>query len=119
MKGLVGGLLISFSMFYMAHDHNVPELDAWYKSLKNVSGLYCCDGSDVYSVNDPNWEPNPDVEYPYKVKVKYTDGTISDSILVHKAAVVKASNLTGIAKVWPRFDRTGIAILCFLPGSLS
>src|SRR5437899_3132832 len=98
MKGVATLLLLS--TVALAHDHNAPELDQWYKSLRNDSGMYCCDGSDAYSVNDPDWTPNPDEEYPYKVKVRLHDGTLTDYLPVHKQAVVKGSILTGVAKVW-------------------
>lgn len=103
----------------LAHDHNAPELDAWYKSLRAVNGNYCCDGSDAFSVLDPDWDTTTDSEWPYKVRVKFSDGTPTDWIRVHKDQVVKDNNRAGIAKVWPLFHRTGPEIRCFLPGSLS
>ena len=41
-----------------AHDHNRPDLNGWFKSLKSPGHGYCCDGSDALSINDPDWENN-------------------------------------------------------------
>src|ERR1700758_3617477 len=39
----------------LAHDHNRPELNDWFKTLHSGKGL-CCDGSDATSLEDPDWE---------------------------------------------------------------
>lgn len=116
--------LLLASALFLIHDHNAPELDAWYKSLRSVAGYYCCDGSDAFSVLDPDWDTNDDPktsdDWPYKVKV-FLPLTKEKTawILVNKINVVKDNNRAGIAKVWPVVDRTGVSIRCFLPGTLS
>ena len=104
--------LVLLTSFVYAHDHN-PSLDAWYKSLRNIAGSSCCDGSDAKSVLDPDWEfVRDEVEFPYKVKY------IGVWHKVHRERVVKDNNRTGIAKVWPVVQTQGwVDINCFLPGS--
>ena len=38
-----------------AHDHIQPELNSWYQSLYSEEGAWCCDGTDVTRLTDPQW----------------------------------------------------------------
>jgi hypothetical protein len=96
-----------------AHDHEHPELDPWYKSLTNQNGGSCCDGSDAYSVLDPDWEPTADPKKPYRVKVD----SYPDWVYVDASSVVKQTNKIGIAKVWPVYVDGKPMVRCFMPGS--
>lgn len=103
----------------LAHDHDNPELNDWLRSLTNEINGSCCDGSDAYSVNDPDWEiVAGNVDFPYRVRL---DG---EWYPVFKNNVVKQTNKMGIARVWPyrNTDDSGApvskwSIRCFLPGS--
>lgn len=101
----------------LAHDHDSSN-DAWYKSLTSKAGGSCCDGSDAFSVIDPDWEPTSDPKKPYRVKVEGWDGWVD----VEESAVVNQSNKVGVAKVWPVWVG-GInsgghpMVRCFLPGA--
>ena len=39
----------------IAHDHIQPELNSWYQSLYSEEGAWCCDGTDVTRLTDPQW----------------------------------------------------------------
>jgi hypothetical protein len=39
----------------LAHDHQHPELNGWYESLRSGKGP-CCDGTDAERVDDADWE---------------------------------------------------------------
>ena len=116
---MIKAVVVLLGTLLLIHDHAASELDSWYKSLRAVNGTYCCDGSDAASVLDPDWDTNADLEWPYRVKLKYSDGTKSDWVKVHRDLIVKDNNRAGIAKVWPIFERNGWFIRCFLPGSLT
>lgn len=96
-----------------AHDHNRPELDEWFRGLQAQSGASCCDGSDAFSVVDPDWDTTADPDWPYKVKFK------GAWLKVHKSAVVPGPNKAGPAKVWPVEDEEDgtTSVRCFLPGA--
>lgn len=99
-----------------AHDHD-PANDAWFKSLTNNMNGSCCDGSDAFSVEDPDWRRTADPENPFQVFYK------DKWLVVNIKNVVKQTNKIGVAKVWP-IDQTdddgsptgNIAVRCFMPG---
>jgi hypothetical protein len=103
----------------LAHDHDRPDLDAWYSSLTNQRNGSCCDGSEALSIANPDWDTSSSEEYPYKVFLK------GHWVPVPAFAVVKQRNRVGIAKVWPILtDDDGNEyevpyVRCFLPGSLT
>lgn len=109
---LIAAFAATISLAY-AHDHD-PANDAWYRSLTNQMGGACCDGSDAFSVLDPDWDTTTDPEFPYKVKIG------GEWLKVNKNSVVKQTNKVGIAKVWPVAaddDGNPPYIRCFMPGS--
>lgn len=94
-----------------AHDHENVQLNEWYKTLKNNAKFPCCDGSDAYSVLDPDWERTSDENFPFKVKLQ------EEWVLVPQWAVVSENNRAGVAKVWPIFVNGKPDVRCFMPGS--
>lgn len=108
------GVMLMGSAF--GHDHDSAN-DAWYKSLTSQAGGSCCDGSDAFSVVDPDWEPTSDPKKPYRVKVEGW----AEWIEVDAGAVVNQSNKVGVAKVWPVWvggHESGYPMVrCFLPGA--
>jgi hypothetical protein len=108
---IAGAIALCFLLSAQAHDSNAPELDDWYKSLESEAGTTCCDGSDAFSVLDPDW----DTEGPngsYRVRL---DGVWHN---VPSSSVVQNPNKSGVAKVWPVSYRDGhVIIRCFLPGA--
>ena len=93
----------------LAHD---GQHDDWLKTLKNGNKIACCDGSDAFSVLDPDWEIAKD-SYRVRQSLQHT------WIVVDPTQVVTEKNVTGVAKVWPTLDASGTwtSIRCFLPGS--
>ena len=33
-----------------------PEIEAWFKTVRNGAGQYCCDGTEVVHVTDYQWQ---------------------------------------------------------------
>lgn len=102
--------MISLSAAY-AHDHNHPELNGWFKSLRSQGLNICCDGSDAKSIEDPDWE-NDAGHYRVRLESKWFD--------VPDTAVVTVPNRYGRALVWPIYvNGRPTMIRCFMPGSMS
>ena len=101
-------LIALFIASVQAHDHNHPEFDNWYQSLKSSGGGVCCDGSDAFSVVDPDWEISGD-HYRVRLNGEWLD--------VPPDRIVNTRNIVGIAKVWPYTLNGETTIRCFLPGS--
>lgn len=95
----------------LAHD---GKHDEFLKSLTNQNKVSCCDGSEAYSVEEPDWEFGDD-KYPYRVRQSPQHQWMN----VEPYAVVKQKNEIGIVKVWPQKNSAGTwtAIHCFLPGN--
>lgn len=106
-----------------SHDHDHPEWDDFLRSLTNQRNGSCCDGSEAFSVSNPDWDTTTNEDYPYKVFLKGSKGSVW--VMVPRFAVVKQNNKIGVAKVWPVLaDDEGNAyeiplIRCFMPGSFS
>jgi hypothetical protein len=119
--------LLALSLLTLVHDSSHPELNEWLKSLTNQRNVSCCDGSDAFAIDQPDWDTNHEStseEYPYKVFVRAPQVPQGEWVYVHKNAVVKQNNKHGIARVWPIFTLTQngiyfISVSCFLPGTLS
>jgi hypothetical protein len=116
MIGAIGLIVVASCAPSRAHDHNRPELNDWFRSLKSPGHGYCCDGSDALSVDDPDWEApgqsdNPSGHYRVKLEGEWID--------VPDDAVINEPNRDGRALVWPyRRDGKLNQIRCFLPGSM-
>lgn len=107
LRAFIAAYLIALLIPAFAHDGN-HEHDNWFKSLSSTGGGVCCDGSDAFSVLDPDWDVSRD---HYRVRL---DGKWHD---VPDDRIVKTNNLVGVAKVWPVFMPSETIIRCFLPGS--
>jgi hypothetical protein len=85
--------------------------DEWLKKLKNGNGIACCESSEAFSVDDPDWEISKD---RYRVRQSPQHQWID----VSPTEVVTEKNILGVAKVWPTIDASGTwtSIRCFLPG---
>lgn len=92
----------------VAHDHDRPDLNNWYKSLKNAQGGVCCDGQDAESVDDPNWRMTSG---HYEVLIDGRWEVVREGNLVH------GLNLRGVAMVWPNSTMADPRIRCFMPGT--
>jgi hypothetical protein len=102
------------------HDHQRPELRAWFQSLKSKSGQRCCDGGDAEHV-EAEWDM---AKGGYRVFLKNPqrpneNGQWYD---VPDSAVVEQPNLNGIGMVWwsPSYGLDGKmtpAWRCFIPGA--
>jgi len=110
------GILIAVALTCAAwaHDHNRPELNDWFASLRSGNGS-CCDGSDQKGLDDPDWQATGDVDNPYKVRLPGS----KEWTLVPKSAVVDGHNRAGHAVVWPIAGYMGVSIRCFMPGSMT
>ena len=107
--------LIIFSVMLLtcpmgrAHDHDHPELNGWYESLRSGKGP-CCDGSDATRIDDADWDYS---NGHYRVRI---DGEWID---VPSEAVVNGPNRAGHTIVWPYYQNGHPKARCFIPGSMS
>lgn len=104
-------LTYAIPVFALAHDHANPELDNWFKGLKNGHNQSCCDGSDALSILEPDWDM---ADNHYRVR----QSPRHQWLVVPHENLVKEKNKAGVAKVWPTIDAAGTwtTIRCFLPG---
>jgi hypothetical protein len=115
---LILGVLLMLSIVgCFAHDHDKPELNGWYPTLKNQRGGPCCDGSDFHGEN-PTATALDDVEWTndsghFKVLL---EGKWLD---VPPDAVVVQPNRDGRAIVWFGHANGEPFVRCFLPGTFS
>lgn len=114
----------------LAHDHNRPELNDWYKSLSSKHGP-CCDGPSVDAVHlsDVDWETQNKDGSHYRARVPKTGADMekaragqsfeSEWADVPDTAVIAEPNRAGVTLVWPRYGYSGRSIACFMPGSMT
>ena len=101
------------------HDPKRPELNAWFKSLKNKAGEPCCDtGDGQHAVVE--WDM---AKRGYKVLLKNPQRPNQSGqwFDVPYSAVIDRPNLSGIAMVWwhPFYSDDGRMTpvwRCFIPG---
>ena len=102
-----------------SHDHQRPDLKAWFQSLESKSGVACCDDGEAEHA-EAAWDM---ARGGYKVfltnpaKPKES-GKWFD---VPDHAIVKQQNLNGVAMVWwyPSYSVDGTMtpiVRCFIPG---
>jgi len=83
-------------------------LKPWFDSLRSHLGP-CCSDADGFAVSDPDWESH---DGHYRVRL---DG---QWVEVPDEAVITEPNRAGRTMVWPVKTAFGIAIRCFMPGSM-
>jgi len=83
-------------------------LKPWFDSLRSHLGP-CCSDADGVIVADPDWES---YQGHYRVRL---DG---QWIEVPDEAVITEPNRAGRTMVWPVKTVFGVAIRCFMPGSM-
>ena len=84
-------------------------LKEWFNQLRSAKGL-CCSLADGETVSDPDWDVKGG---KYRVRL---DG---QWIAVPDDAVITEPNRAGRTMVWPLRLGDGIAVRCFMPGSLT
>ena len=85
-------------------------LKPWFDHLASGRGL-CCSMADGETVSDPDWE-SKDGHYRVRLEGAWID--------VPDDAVITVPNLFGRTMVWPvRYEGNGVAIRCFMPGSMT
>lgn len=102
------------------HDLMRPELNTWFKSLKNKVGKHCCDTGDGQYV-EAEWDM---AKGGYKVLLKHPHRPADPGqwFDVPDSAVIDQPNLSGVAIVWwyPSYDASDGSMIplwrCFIPG---
>jgi hypothetical protein len=102
------------------HDHQRPDLNVWFQSLRSKSGTPCCDNGDAEHA-EAEWDTT---KGGYKVFLKNPQrpDEAGQWFDVPDSAVVEQPNLNGIAMVWwsPYFGMDGRMTpkwRCFIPGA--
>jgi hypothetical protein len=128
VAGGVPGLAL-FCAGYAAHghDHNRPDLDAWYPTLRSGKGS-CCDGpgTDALHLRDADWTIE---NGHYRVRIP-KDGAAFHAAIVGEEvdtvwvdapddAIIDAPNRDGTTLVWPIYGYLLPSVRCFLPGTMS
>ena len=111
----------------LAHDHEHPELNTWFQSLRSKKGL-CCDGNDALHLKEVQWETKdghyrvavPADAYAYNAAL-HGESVTTIWVDVPDDAVIDEPNKDpeGQAMVWPIYGYNGPSVRCFLPGTLS
>lgn len=97
------------------------DLKAWFDGLRSGKGP-CCSDADGSALSDTDWESK---DGHYRVRVpRYgygLDGQKQELIWVDvpEEAVISEPNRVGRTMVWPIYGYTGVAIRCFMPGSMT
>lgn len=93
--------------FILTHDgHN----DEWLKTLRNQNQHSCCDGSDAFKIEDPDWKVE---KGEYFVKLRPGGNWIH----IPADRLVTVPNRVGYALVWPLMVDGEDVVRCFMPGS--
>ena len=103
-----------------AHDPKRPELNAWFKSLKNKAGEPCCDGGDGEHAQ-AEWDMSKG-GYRVLLKNRQRPDEPGQWFDVPYSALIDQPNISGIAMVWwwPSYDVVGGMTprwRCFIPGA--
>ncbi|MBR0716034.1 hypothetical protein [Bradyrhizobium liaoningense] len=96
-------------------------LKEWFDSLRSGKGP-CCSDADGSAISDSDWESK---DGRYRVRVpRYgylLDGQQQELVWVDVPddAVISEPNRVGRTMVWPIYGYMGVAIRCFMPGSMT
>jgi hypothetical protein len=115
---IVAGILTIGATLHeaMAHDHNRPELNAWFDQLGSKKGL-CCSFADGEAVADADWESR-DGHYRVMLPNKAVPGDPPQWVDVPDEALITEPNKDGRTMVWPIYGYGGMTIRCFMPGAM-
>jgi hypothetical protein len=95
-----------------------PELNAWFKSLKNNAGEPCCDGGDGQYA-EAEWDISKN-GYRVLLKHPHRPNEPGQWFDVPNSVVLNRQNLSGRAMVWwwPSYADGRMTPLwrCFIPG---
>jgi hypothetical protein len=97
------------------------ELKAWFDGLRSGKGP-CCSDADGSALSDTDWDSK---DGHYRVRVpRYgyvIDGRPQELVWVEvpEEAVISEPNRVGRTMVWPIYGYMGVAIRCFMPGSMT
>ena len=118
----VGMSAVAFFGISTAYPHDLkrPELNNWFKGLKNKAGEWCCDSGDGEHAQ-AEWDM---AKGGYRVLLKHPHrpnepGRWYD---VPDSVVINGPNLSGVAMVWwyPSYDSRDGSLTpmwrCFIPG---
>lgn len=121
LAGLVAiVILVGLMVKARAHDHEHPELDDWYLSLKSKEGHPCCEGpgKDATHLSEIDWDTK-DGHYRVRIEGRW--------FVVPDEAVITEPNRDGRAIVWgypmTSYGEDGSRhmidynIRCFTPGA--
>lgn len=126
--GFIVALFVSLHLAH-AHDHNNPDLDGWFVTLRNSKGP-CCDGKDTLHLAEIDWVTQNKPASHFRVKVPATKEGFAAAMAgedvddmtwidVPDDALVEEPNKAGHALVWPLYGYDGLTIRCFMPGSMT
>jgi len=104
MMALMGLFLFGAAL---AHDHNHPEMEGWFKSLHSKGGAWCCSGDDA-EIADYELVGNH-----YRVRIG------DQWVTVPEDAIIEGENKVGGARVWPYYTNGRPNVRCFLPDALT
>lgn len=96
-------------------------LKAWFDGLRSGKGP-CCSDADGSALSDTDWESK---DGHYRVRVPRYGYGLDDQkqeliwVDVPEEAVISEPNRVGRTMVWPIYGYTGVAIRCFMPGSMT
>ena len=97
------------------------ELKAWFDGLRSGKGP-CCSDADGSALSDTDWE-SKDGHYRVRIpRLGYVlEGQQQEFVWVEvpEEAVISEPNRVGRTMVWPIYGYMGVAIRCFMPGSMS
>ncbi|MFK4516405.1 hypothetical protein JEY40_26675 [Bradyrhizobium japonicum] len=97
------------------------ELKAWFDGLHSGKGP-CCSDADGSALSDADWESK---DGHYRVRIPRLGHVLDDQqqelvwVDVPEEAVILEPNRVGRTMVWPIYGYMGVAIRCFMPGSMS
>jgi hypothetical protein len=117
---MIGLSTVAFLAIETAHDAKRPELNAWFKSLKNKAGDPCCDDGDGEHAQ-AEWDMKKG-GYRVLLKNRQKPDEPGQWFDVPYSALIDQPNISGIAMVWwwPSYDVNGVMTpkwRCFIPGA--
>ena len=85
-------------------------MNSWYQSLYSEEGEWCCDGTDVTRLTDPQWMIKGG-QYQVFLQNEWV------KVKVPPEKLVKGNNRVGFALAWRIYLDGHPAVRCFMPGT--